>query len=96
MEANRKEEGSEIESAQEEQREMDFEEVLDFFAQNKHLPESEDYDVIDLYENFDEYKNLYYDQRNDTITGADTAFFADLEQALKVSYEIENEIREED
>lgn len=71
--------------------EMAFEEVMDFFVGNGHLPEPENYNPVDLYDNFDEYKNSYYDKYG-SPTGADIAFFAELEEALEESAEIEKSV----
>ena len=78
-----------------ESREMSFEEVKDFFAENGHLPEPEEYNPTNLYENFDEYKNEV-NRKQDTWTGADIDFFAKFKDALRESYEIEKEIKVED
>ena len=83
------EEEAEIEAA-EEQWEMSFEEVKDFFAENGHLPEPEKYNPTNLYENFDEYKNEV-NRKQDTWTGADIDFFAKFKDALRESYEIKGE-----
>jgi len=73
---------------------MSFKETLKYFCDHGHLPAPEDYDVKDFYENFDEYKKEQ--QRiNDTWTGADITTFAEFEEALRESYEIEKEIEED-
>ena len=91
-EAGKKEEKSESEA---EREEMSFEEVKDFFAENGHLPEPEEYNPTNLYENFDEYKNEV-NRKQDTWTGADIDFFAKFKDALRESYEIEKGIKVED
>ncbi|MFW5904238.1 MAG: hypothetical protein ACOCTK_02100, partial [Candidatus Saliniplasma sp.] len=52
MEEGKKEEG---ETEARDGREMTFKDVFDFFVENKHLPEPEEYDAIGLYEGFQEY-----------------------------------------
>ena len=87
------EEEAEIEAA-EEQREMSFEETLKYFCEHGHLPAPEDYDVKNFYENFDEYKKEQH-RINETWTGGDITTFAEFEEALRESYEIEKEIKED-
>ena len=94
MEAKAEMEAEEEIEAAEEQREMSFEETLKYFCEHGHLPTPEDYDVKEFYESFDEYKKEQ--QRISEIwTGADITTFAEFEEALRESYEIEKEIKED-